>query len=86
MLRSLAARKEVLASVVLEETQEHGSTLAERQCCCRFNVHGSRKAAPAGLGASLGPCRIRGKQSQPRSPQACSDTHSDLYPFIQTDL
>lgn len=47
MIRSLTTRKEILASAVLEETQGHGSTFSERQCCCRFNVHGSRKAAPS---------------------------------------
>lgn len=46
----------------------------------------AERLLPAGLGASLGPCRIRGMLLQPKSPQACSDTHSDLYPFIQTDL
>lgn len=81
-----SSRKEVVASVVLEESQDHGSIFPEIQCCCRLTVHGSRKVAPRALAASLGSCRIRGMLSQPRSPQPCSDTHSDPYPFIQPDL
>lgn len=60
MIRSPAARKEVLASVMLEETQDHGSVFSERRCCCRFNVRGSRTAAPSRAGCIPGPLQDQG--------------------------
>lgn len=60
MIKFLAPRKEVLASAVPEETQDHGRIFSERQCGCRLNVPGSRKAAPSRAGCIPGPLQDQG--------------------------